>query len=127
MTGTVRRASERREAIHRFVAAHRGHPTAEQILQGVRRGIPGIGLATIYRNLDVLVADGRLSRTVHEGVARYEARTDPHPHFRCERCGAVTDVDLDVAPLLRAAARRTGGEISAVEVEVRGVCARCRE
>jgi len=118
------RSSERREAIHRFVAAHVGHPTAEEILAGVRKKIPGVGLATIYRNLDVLTGEGKLSRTMHDGVARYDARTDPHHHFECTRCGAVTNVDVDVPRELTRAVRRVG-KVDAVAIEFRGVCRKC--
>ena len=124
MAKPTTRSSERREAIHRFVAAHGGHPTAEEILAGVRRKIPGVGLATIYRNLDTLVREGRLSRTTHDGVARYDVRTDAHHHFTCNRCGTVTNVDLDLRETLARAARRAG-RVEEVSVEMRGICAKC--
>lgn len=122
------RSSERREAIHRFVAARTSHPSADEILAGVRKKMPGIGQATVYRNLEILVATGRLSRTMHDGVARYDARTGPHHHFICERCHAVTNVDVDVPrDVLRKVARQTGNEIQSLTIELRGLCARCRK
>ena len=121
------RSSERREAIHRFVAAQGRHPSAEEILGGVRRKIPGMGLATVYRNLEILVAAGRLARTVHDGVARYDARTDPHHHFNCEQCGSVTNMDVAVPrQVLRTAARQSGGSVRSLSIELRGICGRCR-
>jgi len=128
MTGTAGiRASGRREAIHRFVAARDVHPSAEDVLVGVRREIPGIGLATVYRNLDILVAAGRLTRTVHDGVARYDSRTDPHHHFVCDRCGAVKNVDVKMPrEVLQSAARQGRGKVESLSIEFRGVCRRCR-
>ena len=121
------RSSERREAVYRFVAAHRGHPTAEEILAGVRKSIPGVGLATIYRNLDVLVGEGRLARSTHSGIARYDAHTDAHHHFVCESCGSVTNVDLELPPdIVRSVARRARANVRSVSIELRGLCGACR-
>lgn len=121
------RSSERREAIHRFVAAHGSHPTADEILAGVRRIIPGVGLATIYRNLDVLVREGRLVRTVHDGVARYDAEVAPHHHFTCERCGEVSNVEAEIPrQLMRSTVPRTVGTVDSLTIEFRGFCRKCR-
>ncbi len=121
------RSSERREEIYRFVAAHASHPTAEEILAGVRRTIPGVGLATVYRNLDQLVSEGRLSRTIHGGVARYDAEVGAHHHFTCERCGEVSNVEVTIPrELIRSAVPRSVGLVQSASIDFRGVCRRCR-
>jgi Fur family peroxide stress response transcriptional regulator len=57
------------------------HPTAEDGYQGVRRSIPSISLATVYKALEALVASGLVTKLpVGDGAgsARYDARAESH-------------------------------------------------
>ena len=68
----------------------RHHPTAEDVFQAVRSTIPRISLATVYKALEALVAIGAAHPAdagEGTGSARYDARRDPHYHFRCLRTG----------------------------------------
>ena len=55
--------------------------------------VPGLSLATVYRNLSQLCEQGLAVRvgTVN-GQERYDGRTRPHAHFICNRCGRVADL-----------------------------------
>jgi Fe2+ or Zn2+ uptake regulation protein len=71
------------------------HPTAEDVFQAVRRQIPRISLATVYKALEALVEIGAASRLTADdstGSARYDARSEAHYHFRCLRTGSVHDL-----------------------------------
>src|SRR4051794_15281429 len=76
-------------------AESHSHPTAEDVYQGVRRAIPSISLATVYKALEALVASGlvtRLPAGEGDGSARYDARAESHYHLRCLKTGAVQDL-----------------------------------
>ena len=108
----MRRAATRKRATrqleHVFKALQRDptHPDADEIHRRVRKKLPRIGLATVYRNLHRLVEDGKI-RTVLLGkrVVRYDPETSDHDHFICDRCGRVIDLFLgrarrmDLTPL----------------------------
>jgi hypothetical protein len=66
----------------------------------------------VYKSLETLVGCGlAVKLTYGDGSARYDGRTDPHPHARCLTCGAVLDVPgrLDGAALAGWARRRFRG------------------
>ena len=54
------RKTRQLEVVWHEVAGDNSHPTADQIYQRVRRHIPSISLGTVYRNLQKLVAEGKL-------------------------------------------------------------------
>ena len=96
------------------------------MLERVHGTVPGVSLPTVYAGLELL-ADLGLASRVHAGRAiRYDPRADPHHHFVCDACGAVTDLDaaVDLAPAL-AGLRARGAEPAGAEVLVRGRCAAC--
>jgi Fe2+ or Zn2+ uptake regulation protein len=87
------RFTEQRAAVFRFLSGTRVHPTADEVFLGVRKLLPGISLATVYKSLETLVGCGlAVKLTYGDGSARYDGRTDPHHHARCVACGRVVDV-----------------------------------
>jgi Fur family peroxide stress response transcriptional regulator len=125
---STRRSSKQREAIAAYLETAAHHPTAEQVLRAVRKRIPALGLATVYRNLEALVRDGHASRTMHPEGARYDTRVDPHHHFTCSVCGIVENVDPgpQETKWIQAFQRSTGAAVHRVVADIRGVCADCR-
>ena len=87
-------------------------------------------LATVYRNLNQLNAQGLIRRvgTVN-GQERYDGRTCPHSHFICNRCGCV----VDLPPMSPGQDRveqlsvQYDFTVQDCEVIVRGLCADCKE
>jgi len=122
------RSSRQREAIAHYLESGSGHPTAEQVLHAVRKKIPSLGLATVYRNLETLVGEGRASRTMHAEGARYDSRVDPHHHFVCAACGSIENVEAapEEAAWMTRFQKRSGALVHRVMVEIRGLCKRCR-
>lgn len=94
VTSVARRATRQLEATWIALCATRTHPTAEELHRTVRRELPSISLATVYRNLQKLVADDRARLVaVAERRTRFDGRTDAHDHFVCRACGRVVDVE----------------------------------
>ena len=122
------RYTDQRAAVFRLVARSRAHPTAEDVFLGVRTEVPGISLATVYKNLETLVSCGlakKLNPT--DGSARFCGRTEPHYHARCLACGSVSDVagelgDSEIATLLSQA---NGFHLVGYELELTGYCSDC--
>jgi Fe2+ or Zn2+ uptake regulation protein len=120
------RFTEQRAAVYRFLASTDEHPNADEVFTSVRRRIPDISLATVYKALETLVGCGLAAKLAHgEGSARYDARMDDHCHSRCLRCGAVRDAPGAPPASVPGVEVEAGFRIRGVHVEVVGVCPRC--
>ena len=87
---------------------------------------PGLGSATVYRELARLCAGHRV-RTVrlNDDPPRYELRTDHHHHFRC-RCGTqVYDLDGCLPGMDRLLPK--GFHHEGHDIVLHGVCAVCTD
>jgi Fur family peroxide stress response transcriptional regulator len=124
----MNRSTKQREAILGLLRRTRSHPTADQIYDEVRKKVPSISKGTVYRNLKVLRKMGLISELNLNGtVSRFEAKQERHYHFRCERCGRVSDIDEPVDKELDVRiASKTGLKIHHHELEFRGLCHDCR-
>jgi Fur family ferric uptake transcriptional regulator len=73
------------------------HPSADMVYEQVRRELPRISLGTVYRNLESLAQQGVIVRIeTTGGQKRFDYNVSPHPHFRCETCGKIEDIPLDL-------------------------------
>jgi Fe2+ or Zn2+ uptake regulation protein len=128
LEATGQRYTEQRAAVYRFLLGTEAHPTADEVFTGVRSQIPDISLATVYKSLETLVGCGLAAKlTYGDGSARYDGRTDPHPHARCLTCGAVLDVPGHVdASALRQLGPLNGFAVEGYRLELVGHCEECR-
>jgi Fur family ferric uptake transcriptional regulator/Fur family peroxide stress response transcriptional regulator len=123
------RLTPQRRAVLDVLRASHDHPTANEVYDRVRVVAPGIGAATVYRTLGMLVTTGRaLELNLGDGVAaRYDANVSRHDHLVCERCGRAVDVDLGVpAELVDAVTRTTSFTVTGYDLQLRGLCPRCQ-
>jgi Fur family transcriptional regulator, peroxide stress response regulator len=93
------RFTRQRAAVFDYLRSVDTHPTAEEVYSAVRRRIPRISLATVYKALDALVDSclaAKISST--EGPARYDCRHDHHYHLRCTKTGRIRDLDTPFDP-----------------------------
>lgn len=104
------------------------HPGAEEVFTMVRRRLPRISLATVYRNLDVLCAAGAIAR-IDSGssLKRFDGNADGHYHIRCIRCDRLVDAMVEVQRDLEARVQdKTDFLILGHTLELRGICPRCQ-
>ena len=119
------RVTKQRTAVYDYLRSTDSHPTAEAIYQSVRRQVPQISLATIYKAVDSLVDVGLVSR-IQRGAssARYDAAVEDHVHCRCLGCDGVWDAAHDAMP--QGDPTPEAFEVVHVNVEFVGYCADCR-
>jgi Fe2+ or Zn2+ uptake regulation protein len=122
------RFTEQRAAVYRYLAGTDVHPTADEVFLAVRRSLPVISLATVYKSLETLVGCGlAVKLTYADQSARYDGRTDPHHHARCIVCGSVTDIPGEIPPreveILRE--RAAGFMVTGYRLELSGYCSAC--
>lgn len=120
--------TQQRAAVFDYLSGVEHHPTAEEVYLAVRRKLPRISLATVYKNLEKLVECGAASKlTYGDAAARYDIRTDHHYHTRCLACGEIKDFEPPRGlELLRELAPADGFAVEDYRLELLGRCPDCR-
>jgi Fur family ferric uptake transcriptional regulator len=105
---------------------HARRPLSPSELHSLARSeAPALGLATVYRNIKVLLEEGVIREVDIPGEApRYEeAHLGHHHHFKCRCCGRVFDIgecSTDWSSLAPA-----GFSVDAHDITLYGRCAQC--
>ena len=123
---------QRKEILQIFVD-HPEHLSAEEVYGFLREKESEIGLATVYRALDLLSNLGILVQVdFGDGCARYELNTaDPnvhhHHHLICVKCKKVIEFEEDLLDELEATiSEKSGFQILNHEVKFLGYCKDCQ-
>jgi Fur family ferric uptake transcriptional regulator len=128
----TRFTAARRLVVRTLVGAS-GPLSAAELHDELRDDVP---LSSLYRTLAVLEEVGILHRRHGtDAVARYELAEwlkGHHHHLVCVRCGAVTDVAVDVdleqrvGEIIDALAREHGWQAGGHRIDIEGICPACR-
>lgn len=128
------KVTAQRRLVLEAVASHPGqHLTAEEIYGLVRDRYPEIGLATVYRTVQVLMDLQVIDKvSFGDGLARYELAVEydgnhhHHHHAICQKCGAVLSIEEDLLDTLEQAVfDATGFRVTDHEVKLYGYCKKC--
>lgn len=124
---TASRRSKQRDAVLENLLSRYDHPTAEEVYESVRKALPNISLATVYRNLNLLCEEGVIRSILTKDVVHYDAHTNGHRHVICNRCGKIFDIDVDVTQeLIDKANIAFDGEIENCKLIFYGLCSDCK-
>lgn len=110
------------------------HLTVEEIYDLAKEESPEIGLATIYRTVQVLLELHVIEKvTFDDGFARYELNGEEtgsghcHHHAICTQCGKVYSLEMDLLDTLeKQVFESLGFEVTDHEVKLYGLCSACR-
>ena len=108
------------------------HPTAQELYEHIHSKPDHFGkkisLGTVYRNLQILEEDGSLiSIEAPSFVTHYDARLDPHYHFRCKKCGVVLDMNMNyITELNDKAQKESSYVIESHSLAFEGRCEKCK-
>ena len=110
------------------------HLTVEEIYDLAKEESPEIGLATIYRTVQVLLELHVIEKvTFDDGFARYELNGEEkgsghrHHHAICTQCGKVYSLETDLLDTLeKQVFESLGFEVTDHEVKLYGLCSACR-
>jgi Fur family transcriptional regulator, ferric uptake regulator len=105
--------------------------SAQEIHDNLRRSDRSVGIASVYRVLEVLSDLGLVQRVdVGDGIARFESASpggDHHHHVVCDDCGKVEPFsDSSLERAIESASDRVGYRVDAHEVVLHGECGDCR-
>ena len=124
-----------RQTVLQVFLDHPGtHLSAEDVHDILRQNKSEIGLATVYRSLELLSDLGILQKMEFgDGCSRYEVNTtNPsehhHHHLICTKCGKVTEFEDDLLENLEADIQeKMGFEVENHQVKFYGICKECQK
>lgn len=120
------RVTHQRRTVLALVDAWRGAFTVAELHERARREDARIGLATVYRTLELLRGAGTVRVLNVAGRPAYvRCGAEHHHHLVCTSCGSVEDTELCAAPSAAEIARRHGFAAAAHELDIYGTCRRC--
>lgn len=120
------RHSNQRDAVLKDLTARYDHPTAEEVYLSVKKEIPSISLATVYRNLKLLESEGLILKITTGDSDRFDGHTHNHYHFTCNKCMRVLDLEIgecnpNTLPV------DFDGVITGHSLMFFGLCSRCKK
>ena len=125
---TIQKHSRQRDAILNELRSRVDHPTAEELYFSLKKELPNLSLGTVYRNLSALAEDGIIMKIEGDGADRFDGNCINHYHFRCEKCGKVTDMCMPIFDNIENQAQGfADGTITSHKIIFSGVCSDCQQ
>jgi Fur family peroxide stress response transcriptional regulator len=122
-------ATHQRQVLYEVMRTMPGHPSPEEVYARVKKRVPAISLATVYKNIHLFVERGVLKElSMHHGSIRVELNGHHHHHMVCSNCKAIADIDEKDLGVLPAARELPGGfQVERYSIDVIGICAACQK
>lgn len=119
-----------RMAILEAIYALNNHPTAENIIEYIRKAHPSIASGTVYKVLDVLVDNTLIKKVKTEkDIMRYDGILEQHHHLYCSECDLIEDyVDPELDQLLMNYLSKKnfpGFQIDSIALQIKGRFEKC--
>jgi Fur family peroxide stress response transcriptional regulator len=120
--------THQRQVLYEVMKTMHGHPSPEEVYVRVKKKVPAISLATVYKNIHLFVESGVFREvSMHHGSVRVEMNGDPHHHMVCPKCRTITDIGENELGLVAKRNRLPGGFlVERYAVDVIGICAKCQ-
>ncbi len=122
------RSSRQRERLLALLRSTNTHPTASWLYDRLKTEFPNLSLGTVYRNLSILIEQG-LVKKIDAGSTfdRFEAKTTPHDHLICKKCGKIIDFEQRFFPEINdEISRSVDFYIESHRIDFFGTCSDCR-
>jgi Fur family transcriptional regulator, peroxide stress response regulator len=120
--------THQRQVLYEVMREMNGHPSPEEVYARVKRKIPSISLATVYKNIHLFVESGVFRKmSMHHGSVRVEMNDEAHHHLVCSKCKAIADIDEEaLGTLMKRKKLADGFLVERYAVDVIGLCAKCQ-
>ena len=120
--------THQRQVLYEAMQGMHGHPSPEEVYAQVKKKVPAISLATVYKNIHLFVESGVFREvSLHHGSQRVEMNGHDHHHMVCSRCKSIMDLDeKDLGPIAKRNRLPGGFLVERYSVDVIGVCAKCQ-
>jgi len=123
------RMTRQREIILEELKSSGQHLSADELYERVRRVIPRISLATVYRNLEILAELGIVAKLEISGrQKRFDYDVGQHDHIFCIQCHRVDNINVEKEDVLPVSLKvERGYSITGYRVVFTGICQKCQK
>jgi len=123
------RMTNQREIILRELKKSRQHLSADELYDKVKKYMPRISLATVYRNLEILSEAGLIGKLEISGrQKRFDYEVIEHDHIYCAVCHRVDNLDIKRQGLhVREMNAVKGYSVTGYRLEIMGICPACQK
>jgi Fur family transcriptional regulator, peroxide stress response regulator len=100
------------------------HPTVEKLYKDLHPEIPTLSKTTVYNTLNLFLEAGLVKLlNIEDNEARFDVITEFHGHFKCDRCGCISNFNINIDML--EPEELTGYQVKDRSVYFKGVCLNC--
>lgn len=123
------RMTHQREVILDELNRNKSHPTADELYERIKKKLPRVSLATVYRNLEILSEAGLIKKLEISGrQKRFDWDPGDHDHVFCTKCQRIDNIITPSAPALDVEPEQGKGyQITGCRIEFFGLCPSCRK
>ncbi|CAN5847834.1 Fur family transcriptional regulator [soil metagenome] len=123
------RKTRQRDEISEVIRSAQGPLTVQEIYERTQQSVPGLGIATVYRTLNLLQEAEQIQTVIlPTGETRYEmSGLGHHHHCHCRSCNEVYDLDDCPVTVQTGAAVGEGFVVETHELTLYGLCPECIE
>ncbi|WP_373231326.1 Fur family transcriptional regulator [Cohnella sp.] len=132
MSRSYKLTAQREATVRVLLENENDHLSAEDVFMLVKDKFPEIGLATVYRTLELL-AELHIVEKMNfgDGVARYDLRSEDHAHMHhhliCTTCGKLAEIKDDwLLELEKRLEREYGFTVADHRLDFTGVYHACK-
>ena len=88
------KVTPQRVAIYEAIVKLKNHPTAENVIEYIKKNHPNISVGTVYKVLESLVENELLNKVKTErDIMRYDAVLSNHHHLYCAETDRIEDFE----------------------------------
>ncbi len=102
-----------------------GHFSIDEIYEDVKEHYPTLSLATIYKNIILMIQQGVIVEVPINGEkSKYELKKDDHIHLICKSCGKIKDKEItkEKEQILSI----ENFQITNAQISLYGICKECQ-
>lgn len=122
------RMTHQREIILEELKKAETHPTADELYERIKKRLPRISLATVYRNLEILSEADIIKKMEISGrQKRFDWDTREHNHVVCIACNRIDNIELESKLDVPSEGDMKNYQVSGCRVEFYGLCPECQK
>lgn len=121
-----KRNTWQKEVILNVLKDNKVHPTINELYEIIKKE-HNIGKATVYRNINEMVEEGKVRKLASNDIYHYDGNTTNHYHLVCKECNKIIDIfDETVNNITQTIEKEQKIVIDQMHIVIDGLCSLCK-